>query len=102
MLLAFSKKLKNSLETLQDVGGFKADSLIVVGGGAKNRLWNQYRANALNIPVKIVRRTETTAIGAAVVAFSSIGVFESISEGISSMCKDYDYIHTEEHDSNTL
>jgi L-fuculokinase len=95
MLLAFSKKLKNSLDTLQDIGEFKADSLIVVGGGAKNRLWNQYRANALGIPLKIVRRTETTAIGAAAVAFSSIGVFESINEGITSMCKDYDYVNPE-------
>ncbi|MFN8258968.1 MAG: FGGY-family carbohydrate kinase, partial [Bacteroidales bacterium] len=51
-----------------------------VGGGSKNMLWNQIRAKTLQIPVKIISVSETTVLGAALMAFVGTGLFNSIAE----------------------
>lgn len=72
-LEALAKKTKNSLQILEQAGGFTADSIIVVGGGSKNKLWNQLREKELGIPVKTIEQTETTVLGAAMVAIRGLG-----------------------------
>jgi L-fuculokinase len=79
-LEALSYKLKKGLRLLEKACGFKAESLIIVGGGSKNRLWNQIRADVLNIPIKIIDKKETTVLGAALFAFSGLGYFKSPKE----------------------
>lgn len=37
---------------LEKIGHFKASELLLVGGGSRNTLWNQIKANMLDIPVK--------------------------------------------------
>jgi L-fuculokinase len=86
------EKTKAGLDMLQNTGKFKANSLIVVGGGSKNKLWNRLRANKLGIPVKIARQTETTVLGASIFAHKAVGNFESIEQGIDYICKKYDII----------
>ena len=71
-LEALVKKTKNSLQILEQTGGFTADSIIVVGGGSKNKLWNQLREKELGIPVKIIEQKETTVLGAAMVAIRGL------------------------------
>jgi len=71
-LEALAKKTKNSLQILEKAGGFTADSIIVVGGGSKNKLWNQLREKELGIPVKIIEQKETTVLGAAQIAFMGL------------------------------
>jgi L-fuculokinase len=72
-LEALAKKTKNSLQILEQAGGFTAESIIVVGGGSKNKLWNQLREKELGIPVKTIEQTETTVLGAAMVAIRGLG-----------------------------
>ncbi len=79
-LNALSQQTKTGLKLLEQSCGFKAKSLLVVGGGAKNRLWNELRANALGLPVKTVTQTETTVLGAAMFAFAGSGGFGSVGE----------------------
>ncbi len=76
-LEALAQKLKDGVDILQKVGNFKAKSLIVVGGGAKNDFWNELRAKALNLPLKILLQSETTVAGAAMFAFAGAGVYDS-------------------------
>ncbi len=71
-LEALARKTRQSLQILEQVGGFTAESIIVVGGGSKNRLWNQLRENELGIPVKTIKQTETTVLGAAQIAFMGL------------------------------
>lgn len=73
------------LEKLQYVGNYKARNVICVGGGAKNSLWNQIRADVLGIPVKAMDLKETTALGAALVAFTGMGIYKSIEEAFSAI-----------------
>ena len=71
-LEALAKKTKNSLQILEKAGGFTAESIIVVGGGSKNKLWNQLREKELGIPVKIIEQKETTVLGAAQIALMGL------------------------------
>jgi L-fuculokinase len=66
-------KTREALALLENACGFKAQSLVCVGGGSKNRLWNQIRADILGRPVRLVDRKETTALGAACYAIPVLG-----------------------------
>ncbi len=73
-------KTRHSLSILEGTGGFRAEKLLLVGGGAKNRLWNQLRADILGIPVKVVKQKETTVLGAALFALAGAGIYASADE----------------------
>ena len=71
-------KLKHGLKVLNTVSGLQPQSLICVGGGSKNMLWNQIRADILNIPIDIVDVAESTVLGAAMFTFAGLGVYPNI------------------------
>lgn len=73
--LAF--RLRQGLEALQNAGNFKAERIICVGGGSKNPLWNQIRADVCNVPIQLINQKETTVLGAALFVFSGAEIFES-------------------------
>ena len=79
-LIALSQKTKRSLQLLEQNCGFKSSSLTVVGGGSKNKLWNQLRSKALGLPIKTIPQTETTVLGAAMFAFAGCGQYKSPEE----------------------
>lgn len=78
-------KLKDGLAVLEQVGQFKANSLICVGGGSKNRLWNQIRADVLQRPIDVVSLAETTVLGAAMFTLYGAGVFDSLEQAQQAM-----------------
>lgn len=73
-------KLDAGLDILQKISESKADSIICVSGGSKNHLWNQIRADVLNLPIDIVDMSETTVLGAAMFAFAGAGFYGSPEE----------------------
>lgn len=73
-------QLKNGLNVLQQVSRFEAESLICVGGGSKNALWNQIRADVLGIPLDVVDVAESTVLGAAMFVFAGVGVYADAEE----------------------
>lgn len=89
--LAF--QLKRGLNTLCEVSDFKADTLVVVGGGSKNTLWNQIRADVLNMPVCIVDQPESTVIGAAMYAFMGAGIYRSAESAQKAMQPSYTTVY---------
>jgi L-fuculokinase len=92
-LEALAMKTKESMDLLQQEGNFKAESIIIVGGGSKNMLWNQIRAEILNLPLKINKKTETTVLGAAITSMVSTGIFDTIEQGIKETAQDYQWIY---------
>jgi len=76
-LEAMAERLAEGKRALEEAGGFRTDSIICVGGGSRNRLWNQLRANATNVPVKIIRQKETTVLGASLFVQAACGNFSS-------------------------
>ena len=45
----------------------------MLGGGAKSAVWNQIRADALQRPHRVAARTDTCAVGAAMLAAVAAG-----------------------------
>jgi rhamnulokinase len=69
-------------ETLQDIAavtGHKAGSLHIVGGGSRNRLLNQFSANATQMTV-LSGPSEATAIGNILVQAIALGHLRSLSD----------------------
>ncbi len=73
MLEALSFRLAEGKNALENAGGFKAESILCVGGGSKNRLWNRLRAQYTGIPVKIISQKETTVLGASLFVQAACG-----------------------------
>lgn len=73
MLEALARRLKEGKDALEKAGGFKTDSILCVGGGSKNRLWNQLRADFSGVPVKVINMKETTVLGASLFVQSACG-----------------------------
>jgi L-fuculokinase len=78
-------QLKDGLQTLEKIGGFKTESLICVGGGSRNSLLNQIRADLIGCPIKVVQEAETTVLGAAMFAFAGVGYFSSVEKARQAM-----------------
>lgn len=85
MLEALSQRLKEGKDALEKAGGFKTDSILCVGGGSKNRLWNQLRANYSGVPIKVTDRKETTVLGASLFVQSACGNASSPEEARSAI-----------------
>ena len=74
---ALTYRLKSRLEKLEKVGGFKATELLLVGGGARNKIWTQMRADILGLPIWVSTVSESTVLGAAMYAMAGAGIYES-------------------------
>jgi L-fuculokinase len=73
MLEALSEKLVLGKKALEDAGGFKTESILCVGGGSKNRLWNRLRADYTGVPLKIINQKESTVLGASLFVQAACG-----------------------------
>ena len=79
-LESLSCRLKEGVEAIETSGNFKADRIICVGGGSKNKLWNQFRADICQKPVQIIEQKETTVLGASFFVFAGANYYQSVDE----------------------
>jgi len=73
MLESLSERLAVGKSALEKAGGFTTESILCVGGGSKNRLWNKLRAQYTGVPVKIIDQKETTVLGASLFVQAACG-----------------------------
>jgi L-fuculokinase len=85
MLEALSERLAEGKIALENAGGFKTESILCVGGGSKNRLWNRLRADRTGVPVKIIDQKETTVLGASLFVQAACGNASSPEEARSAI-----------------
>ena len=85
MLEALSERLVEGKAALEKAGGFKTESILCVGGGSKNRLWNKLRASYTGVPVKVIDQKETTVLGASLFVQSACGNASSPEEARSKI-----------------
>jgi len=79
-LEGLSFQLKQAVKAFQETFGFEPTAVRVVGGGSKNHLWNQIRADVLGIPVITTSCEEGTVLGAALFAMVGSGIARSLEE----------------------
>jgi len=84
-LEGLSYQLMEALRILTRSTGFKASGIRVVGGGSKNNLWNQLRADITGLPITIISQREATVIGAAMTAFKGINIYKSLEEAMKNI-----------------
>ena len=85
MLEALSARLVEGKVALEKAGRFNAESILCVGGGSKNRLWNQLRADYTGVPMKIIDHKETTVLGASLFVQAAVGNAGSPEEARSAI-----------------
>jgi rhamnulokinase len=76
--LAF--RYRSVLSKLEELTGGRLEPLHIVGGGSKNRLLNQFAANALNRPV-VAGPVEATSAGNILMQMIGTGDLASLTEG---------------------
>jgi xylulokinase len=64
--------MRDVADRLQDMGAEFA-ALLLLGGGARSRLWAQMRADILGLPVLVPSRVDTSPVGAAMLASVASG-----------------------------
>ncbi len=64
--------------TIEMYDDFTPMEIRITGGGGKSRIWNQIKADVLQIPVIPVDRQEGAPLGSALVAGMAAGVFSDI------------------------
>jgi rhamnulokinase len=75
--LAF--KYRIVLESLEEISGIRFEEIRIMGGGSKNRLLNQFTADATGRPV-IAGPAEATALGNIAMQMLATGAVTSLSE----------------------
>jgi xylulokinase len=65
--------------------GLGLTEMRVMGGGARSSLWNQIKADATGLPVTVPAITETTALGAAMLALVGAGAHATLAEAAGQL-----------------
>jgi xylulokinase len=73
------------LEGVKHAVGRLSDQIVVLGGGSRSDLWCQIFADVLGTPVRRCRTPEAPALGAAVLAAVSHGVYPSFERAAEEM-----------------
>jgi len=78
-------QLRDALRILKAATGFEPKGIRAVGGGSRNQLWNQIRADVCNMPVSVTAHKEATVLGAAIAAWTGAGRFASVEDGQNAL-----------------
>lgn len=78
-------EVKAVVDKLQEMVIHDLNRVVVIGGGAKNELWLQIKADVLGIPVEVPDLEEATALGAAMLAGTAVGSYRDLLDASKSM-----------------
>lgn len=102
MLESLSLRLREGMVALEKAGGFKTDNILCVGGGSKNTLWNQLRADYSGVPIKITDKSETTVLGASMFVQYACGNASSPEEARSAINYKTEVYYPKNHSDSIL
>lgn len=84
LLEGLSFAMRDVLDRVQALG-VECHALRIVGGGARSALWTQIRADLTGLPAETPRHTDTSAIGAAVLAAKASGTIADIASTVVAL-----------------
>lgn len=79
--------VKGHMELVKEATGHMPSEVIFAGGASKSPLWSQILADVLGMPVKVPVVKEATALGAAIMAGTGVGIYSSFEEGAKRTVK---------------
>jgi xylulokinase len=65
--------------------GVRVEGLRIAGGGARSALWKQIRADLIGLPAETPLHTDTSAIGAALLAAKAAGLIGDIGAAVDAL-----------------
>jgi len=78
-------EIRMIVEAMEEVLGTQFEAIRLSGGGAKSPLWNQIHADVYGRPIELLKVSECTTLGAAILGAAAAGVFSSIEEAVENM-----------------
>lgn len=75
-------QLRRQIGAIGDAVGRTPSRLRVVGGGQKNPLWLQLKADVTGLPVEITTNPEVTLLGVAILAGIGAGIYKDIQDAV--------------------
>lgn len=85
LLEGIALELRTHLEGVEAATGENVEDLVVLGGGSQSNLWCQIISDVLGRPVRRCKTPDAAALGAAVLAAVSHGIFPSFEIATSEM-----------------
>ena len=76
--------LRDNLRLLHDAGLPTPERIRISGGGAKSTLWRQILSDIMRHPLSVVEVTEGAAMGAALLAGTGVGIWDSVQAACDS------------------
>jgi xylulokinase len=67
--------------------GYRAESLVASGGGARGRSWLQIQSDIFNLPIKVATIEEQAGLGAAICAGVGMKVYSDLEEGCRAVVR---------------
>ena len=78
--------LTESIDRLTEIG-LNVSEYRAVGGGSKSDRWVQLSADILGKPLLLTQSDEAGALGAAIIAGTGQGLFDSLEQGVAAMVR---------------
>lgn len=82
VLEGVSYMLKELLEQIENKGA-EVKEILSLGGGSYSDIWGEIKASVCEKRIKCVKYSETTALGAAILASKAIGVYSSVEDALN-------------------
>jgi len=76
--------VRRNMEVLEDMG-IRVTQIRSLGGGARSRTWKQIEADITKRPVITTKNEEAACLGAAILAGTAVGMYQSIDEACERM-----------------
>ncbi len=76
--------LRDNFQLLHDVGLPAPERIRISGGGARSTLWRQILSDIIRHPLSVVEVTEGAAMGAALLAGTGVGIWDSVQAACTS------------------
>ena len=80
-----SYELRSYLEAIERTIGIRAESIRLIGGGARDALWTQIKADVLGRPLRVLDMKESVALGAALLGGVAAGVYSDTAAAASAV-----------------
>ncbi len=81
--------MADGMEVLKHMG-IKVPEVLITGGGAESKEWQQMLADIFRCPVKSVKSREGPGYGAAILAGVGVGHWKTVEDAVSQCFQDHD------------
>lgn len=75
--------MRHLIEIIREASGVELRRVVTMGGGTRNRLWLQIKADVWNLELAIARVPEPAALGAALAVGVGAGVYGNYDEAVA-------------------